>query len=119
KHSGATWNWLRDSGTARRWARTARDSASRSRALVKQYAGVSVDVSPIVVVWGSRDLRDAGSVEIDGVRFLHGRQLVGFLENLGPMLEPQAVASIHQALDGYTTGLREYRAARGLTVASA
>lgn len=94
----ADWQWLHRHGIARRWARQARSSALRAKALVRQHAGLRLEARPILVVW-TRGLADAGHVEVDGVRVIHGSDLTELLDELPRVLDADQVDRIHHALE--------------------
>jgi hypothetical protein len=110
KHSDAEWHWLQRRDIHRRWVRQATDSARRARALVRQHAGVHVDVRPIVVAW-VRGFDDE-VVEVDGVRVVHGSRLADVLTALDETLTPQQADRIHQALMPVAERMDRHWAAR-------
>lgn len=111
KSSDADWPWLRGRSVHHGWADQARRSARRTRALVKQHAAIDLDVDPVVVVWAT-GLEGAGPVEHDGVRIVHGRELVGLLDARSIELTQEQIEGIRSALESYAQRLDRHVAAR-------
>ncbi len=97
------WAWLYRQGSHRWWVRQAKRSALRARALIRQHTGIQTDPVPLLVVWTSE--LEGEHVEVDGVRVVHGRELVGFLDDLAPVLADEQVRQIHRALESVATQL--------------
>lgn len=111
KSSDAAWAWLRGRSLHHDWVDQAKRSARRTRALVKQHAGMDLDVEPVVVVWAS-GLEGTGAVEHDGVRIVHGRELVGLLDARPMEITPEEIEGIRAALESYARGLDRHVVAR-------
>lgn len=114
----AGWDWLSAQGIHRTWVRQARRSAMRAQALIRQHANVQTDAIPLLVVWASGLAGE--HIEVDGVRILHGTELVGFLDALEPVLDEHQVRHIHRALGSAADGLEvAVQARRAATLARA
>lgn len=99
----AGWAWLRRQNIHIPWVRQAARSAMKASALVRQHSGMRVEVHPVVVVWARGLAGD--SVEVDGVRVLHGTDLGSFLDGLAPVLDIEQVRQIQRALEPVATRL--------------
>lgn len=106
KCPNADWSWLAKSGTPQKWARQAKSSAFRTRSLVRQHCGLSVEVPPLVVVW-ARGIVESEPVRVDGVRFVHGTELADLLSGMRAMLSDDEVQRVHQSLERFARQLDE------------
>jgi hypothetical protein len=116
KSSDAEWRWLASTATPAAWARQAKYSALRTKALIRQHSGVDVDAIPVVVVW-ARGLRDAGPIGLHGVRFIHGRHLASELRTQPHVLDALHVERIASALEPVAHRLDERSARSGASIA--
>ena len=116
KSTDADWEWLSRQSIHRGWTRQASSSAARARALVRQHAGLAVQVRPVVAAW-VRGLADVGPVECNGVRIVHGSTLADLLGDLDPVLTGEQVDQIHQALEPVARRLDVHWASRSAAAA--
>lgn len=91
------WRWLERQDFHRWWVRQTKRSVLRARALIRQYAGVHIEPTPLLVVW-TTELKGE-YVTVDGVRVVHGRDLLRFLDDLPVVLDEGQVKQIHLALE--------------------